>query len=262
MRHGLVGSCGGLHEIAHPHQVVHGCGEGEEPADPPDPTKFDLPQQPHRLQPAEDFFNSFPFLLTGGIAEVSYGPAVNGTCPPRRVLGDMGCHLSDPQRIHERRSVIVLISTQRDPSCEGPCVDQGQRRLPFCGPRRRGDRGVDDQAVPVLYQDMAQEAQLRLLARGLLVQPSLGIRRRGMRGIRPPLASKVHAGIARVIRRRHGRGVGFLLEALLPRPGCDQRAIDREVLVGQEALGLGLRQHLLEECRGHLSPPTSGPDSS
>lgn len=42
---------------------------------------------------------------------------------------------------------------------------------------------------------------------------------------------------------------------LLARPGLDQRAIDREMLIRQEVLGLGLGQDLLEERRGHGGPP-------
>ena len=43
----------------------------------------------------------------------------------------------------------------------GARFDQGQRRLPFRGPRRRV-------TVAVLHQDMAQESQLDLLARRLI----------------------------------------------------------------------------------------------
>ena len=41
-----VGSCGGLHEIADPHQVVNRRGEGEEPADPSHPTEFAFRSSP------------------------------------------------------------------------------------------------------------------------------------------------------------------------------------------------------------------------
>ena len=132
--------------LQHPHQAVCGRGEGEEPADPPHTTEFDLAQQPDRLQPSEDLFDT-------------------------RTLVQLGLRIS----------------------CQS------------------------------------------------------------MRGIRPALATETHTGIARIIRRRHGRGVGFLLEALLARPGFDQRAVEREVLVGQQMMGLGLRQDLLEERRGHLA---------
>jgi hypothetical protein len=110
---------------------------------------------------------------------------------------------------------------------------------------------MDHQAMSVLHQDMPHEAELGLLARRLLVQPRLWIGGRGMRGIRPPFPPEVHTGIARVIRRLDRRRSGLRLETLLASPGFDQRAIDGEMLIGQEAMGLGLRQDLLEERRGH-----------
>ena len=79
MLRGHVGSCGGLHEIAHPHQVEDRRGKGKEPADPPHPTACDLPQQPHGLQPAEDLFDPFALLLTHGVAGMAGGPSINRT---------------------------------------------------------------------------------------------------------------------------------------------------------------------------------------
>jgi hypothetical protein len=103
-RQDRVGSYRGLHEIAHPHQVVDRCGEGEEPADSPDATEFDLPQQPHRLQPAEDLFNPFPFLWTHSVAGMVGGPAINRTGTVRRMLGHMGRDLHRPQILDDPES--------------------------------------------------------------------------------------------------------------------------------------------------------------
>ena len=146
---GFVGSCGNLHEVAHPYQVIHRCRKGEPPADPLRPVEFDLPQQPHSLQSAENLFG--PFLLTDGVAGVPCGPAPNGARPSRRVWGDMRGDLADPQRVHERGGVIVFIASPRDPSCRRPGVDQGHGGVPLRSSRRRCAPGVDHQAVPVLY---------------------------------------------------------------------------------------------------------------
>ena len=189
VRRGLVGSCGGLHEIAHPHQVVHSRGEGEQPADSLHATEFDFAQQPDRLQPSEDLFDPFPLLLTHGVARMAGGPFINRTGTVCRVLGHMGRHLPRPQILDELVCVIVLIPTQRDPACGGPGVQQGDRRLPFRRAGRRGEARVHDQSMPILHQHMPHEAQLGLLARRLLVQPGLRIGRRGVRGIRPALAA-------------------------------------------------------------------------
>ncbi len=60
--------------------------------------------------------------------------------------------------------------------------------------------------------------------------------------------------ITLAITARRGRLVGAVLgtEALERRPGLDQRAIDREVVVRQEALDLGVPQNGLEELRGDV----------
>ena len=110
-RRDRVAPCCGLHEITHPHQVVHGRGEGE--------------------QPAEDLFDPFALLLTHGVARMAGGPSINRTGTVCRVLGHMGRDLQRPQILDELVCVIVLIFTQRDPSCSGPGVQQDDRRLPF-----------------------------------------------------------------------------------------------------------------------------------
>lgn len=47
--------------------------EGKKPADPLRPAELDLPQQSHRLQPDEHFFDPFTFPLTSGVVGVKYG---------------------------------------------------------------------------------------------------------------------------------------------------------------------------------------------
>ena len=96
-RRNRIGSWGSLHEIADPHQAVHGGSEGEQPADPSHTTEFDLPQDPHCFRPAENLFDPFALLLTDRIAGMSRGPAINRTGTVRRVLGHMGCDLQRPQ---------------------------------------------------------------------------------------------------------------------------------------------------------------------
>ena len=58
-------------QITHAHKVVHGGGEGEQPAHSPHATEFDLAQQSHGFQPAEDLFDPFALLLAGGILRVT-----------------------------------------------------------------------------------------------------------------------------------------------------------------------------------------------
>lgn len=68
--------------------------------------------------------------------------------------------------------------------------------------------GVEQQAVAVLHQPMAHEAQRGLLAFPLAVEPGLGIGGRGMRVIRALLAIEVRFGIApAAFSRRLARAV-------------------------------------------------------
>lgn len=85
------------------------------------------------------------------------------------MLRHMRHDLPRPQLLNEWVGVIVLITAQRDASGRSVGLDQGQRCVPLRRPGCRRHRGVDDQAVPVLHQDMPQETERRLLARCFLV---------------------------------------------------------------------------------------------
>lgn len=122
VRRNRVGSCDGLHKIAHPHEVIHGRSEGEQPANPLYATEFDFAQQPDRLQPAEDLFNPFALLLTHGVAGMASGPPINRTGTVRRMLGHMRRDLQRSQILDKLVGVIVLIAPQRDPPCGGPRI--------------------------------------------------------------------------------------------------------------------------------------------
>lgn len=71
--------CRSFHQVTHAHQVVYGGGEGKQPAHSPHATEFDLAQQSHGLQPADDLFDSLALLLTDGTARVPGGSAINRT---------------------------------------------------------------------------------------------------------------------------------------------------------------------------------------
>ena len=71
-----------------------------------------------------------------------------------------------------------------------------QRRHPLGMAVGQGQAGIDQQAVAVLHQPMPHEAQLRLLALALAVEPGIRIGGRGMRLVRSLLAMEVCFGIA------------------------------------------------------------------
>src|SRR5712691_2362790 len=58
--------CSGCHsrQITHPHQIVGGQCEGKHPADASHTAVASLTQAADGLEPAEDFFDPFTFLLT------------------------------------------------------------------------------------------------------------------------------------------------------------------------------------------------------
>ena len=94
---------------------------------------------------------------------------------------------------------------------------------------------------------MAQVAEPRFAAPRFLVQPRVGIRRRLMRRIGAPLADGNSRSDCR--RRPRRRFLVARPEALLTRPRLEQRAVDREMLVREQPLAVGVDQHRVEERR-------------
>jgi hypothetical protein len=80
---------------------------------------------------------------------------------------------------------------------------------------------VDHQAVTIVRFHVARVAELGLFVRPLAGQPCLRIGGRLVSGVAAPLAVKVHAGVAGIIRRGLPV-VSFALEALVPGPRFDK----------------------------------------
>ena len=95
-----------------------------------------------------------------------------------------------------------------------------------------GQLGIDDEAVAVLHQHVADEAELRLHAGALAVEPRVGVGGRGVGLVRPPLAAEVAVAVPPAGRRL--AGAVLRPEALHAGPGLDQRAVDAEVLARQQ----------------------------
>src|SRR5215212_8042327 len=98
---------------------------------------------------------------------------------------------------------------------------------------RRREPGIDDQPRAVLHQGVADEAELRLHAGSLAVEPGLGVGRALVGLIRALLALEVDLEIAPATR---GRIIGIPLslgsEALHRGPRLDESTIDAEVFAG------------------------------
>jgi hypothetical protein len=112
-------------------------------------------------------------------------------------------------------------------------------------------QAVHDEPVPILHQHFAEIRELRFVAPRLLKQPAVGIGRGPMRLIRAPLPVEIHGGIAGIIGRL--TTARCPLKTLLAHPRFEQRAIDREVLVGQESSLAGLRDDVFEKRAGDIA---------
>ena len=128
-------SCGSLHHISHPYQVIDCNSKGEHPADPVCATMPCLSQKPNRLQPSEDFLDALSFPLTDRISSMPCRAIINRTrsvlgvlshvrshteasCLPDKFLRVVGFHFAFPQ-------TIAIAFDSGDISMMGKPVNQG-----------------------------------------------------------------------------------------------------------------------------------------
>src|ERR1051325_926617 len=108
------GNSGYRRQGSDPDQVVSRSRELEDPTHQLQASVPRLTQQPDRLPPAEDLFDSFAVLLTNSIARMTGRAAINGTtAAPLVVLRDVWSHAPFTQIGNELFRVISLISCQR-----------------------------------------------------------------------------------------------------------------------------------------------------
>src|SRR3990170_8544096 len=136
-------SCKHLAEGAHADQVVDRRREDEDPVAFRLAPVAGLPQQPDRLQPAEDLLDPLAHPLADLIAGMPGRASVDGARAAVRVLGHMRGELHGPQRGDELPGVVRLVGP------DGPAPPwlhagrQLHRRLPLGCARRRRDAGRD-----------------------------------------------------------------------------------------------------------------------
>src|SRR5215213_2870690 len=148
-------------------------------------------------------------------------------------------------------SIVSLVRAEGDGARPiGPRFDHREGRNPLGMTIRRREPGIDDQPRAVLHQGVADEAELRLHAGSLAVEPGLGVGRALVGLIRALLALEVDLEIAPATR---GRIIGIPLslgsEALHRGPRLDESTIDAEVFARQESLHSRLSQNRIEELR-------------
>src|SRR5260221_8296271 len=104
-----------LGQVSNADQVVDGGSELEDPTHQPHSAVSGFTQQPHGLQPTEDFFHSFALTLTNFITRVTSGPLVDRASASLVVLGHMRRHLAGAQICDKVFRVVSFITGQGDP---------------------------------------------------------------------------------------------------------------------------------------------------
>ena len=140
-------------------------------------------------------------------------------------------HVQGSRGSHEVLRVVGLVRAHGDaPRTALLLVGQHQQRRLALGVAigLGGHRG-GDQTIAILHQGVAQIGQFGLLAVALLVQPRVRVGGRFVRLVGALAVVEVGTVAVRSV---------LLAEALLRRPGLDQRAVDGEVLVAHEPLCL------------------------
>jgi hypothetical protein len=131
------------------------------------------------------------------------GAAIDRRSPAAGVLGHVRGDPHRAQLVDEVLRIEALVGPQRDPLRPvGVSLDHRQGRHALGMAVGLGQAGVDQKPRAVLHQPVADEAQPRLLARPLAIEPGVGIRRRSVRRIRPLLFVEVGWRVAAAGRRR------------------------------------------------------------
>src|ERR1700741_1853055 len=218
-------------------EIVGRGGEHEEPLDQAAATMSGLAQSTDGLHPSEWFFDPLAADCAETIAEMSGRAPIDRRAAVGVVLRDMGCAAALAATGDELGSVIVLVAAHRAARL-GIVLDHVERGRSLRRTVGLGEARIDDQPVAVLHHQMPHVAELGLLASALAEQAGVGVGSRGMRVVLALLAMEVALGIAPLTAARllpRWWIIAILRhEALHAGPCLDQRAIDREVLTGQE----------------------------
>src|SRR4249920_2216399 len=96
-------------QVPHPHQVVGGGREGEDPPNLEHSPVPGLPQSSHCLEPSKYFFNAFPFLFADFITRVTRRPIIYcASTPAPLILRHVRSHIQVPHLFHKVLGVISL----------------------------------------------------------------------------------------------------------------------------------------------------------
>ena len=154
-----------LGQVSNADQVVDGGSELEDPTHQPNSAVSGFTQQPHGLQPTEDFFHSFALALTNFITRVTSGPLVDRASSPLVVLGHMWRHLAGAQICDKVFCVVTFVTGQGNPFLLRSLGQHQQCCFSFRRAAGASQQRIHHQAVAILHQHVALIRQLRLAAR-------------------------------------------------------------------------------------------------
>lgn len=228
-------------------QVVCGTGNEGRHLSPRLADETGLSQSADRFQPTEDLLDALSLSLAELVALGSGGSTIQAGRLPILDARDVRSHRVLAQVRDKFLHVIALVGAERlGVNVPSTCASEQLPRGTVLGLGRFGDEDVDAQPIAVLHEHMPAIAELGRLAVALAHESRLGIGRALMRGVRALLALEVdHPGAVITVL---GRGAILGLEALERSPGIDQRAVDREVVRGQQLLLAGQIDDLIEEA--------------
>src|SRR5215213_9608610 len=139
-----------LVQVSNSDEVIGGGSELKDPTDQPHSTVSGFAQQPHRFQPAEDFFHSFALSLTNFITRMARGALVDRAAPSLVVLSHVRCHLAGAQIGDKVSGVVSFVTTYGDPYLLRSLCQHCQRRFSFGSAAGTSQQRIHHQAIAIL----------------------------------------------------------------------------------------------------------------
>src|SRR5262249_14956145 len=138
--------------------------------------QLDLAQPGDGLHPAERLLDPLADALARRVAAMTRSPFVDRRPSAAGVLRDMRAHVDGAQFLDEVGGIVALVGTERDRARPvGEALDHVDRGQPLSMAGHARQPCIDDQTRAILHESMTDEAQLRLHARPLAVEPGIRI---------------------------------------------------------------------------------------
>src|SRR6202162_1126772 len=137
---------------------------------------FQFAQQSDVFQPTEALLDPLSLLLTDLVTGMPCGARIDGAAatPPVVLLHVRG-YVHVAALVEELRRVESLVAADRDAPVAGKLLQPQKRPIALGAPAGLEQLRVHDQAIAVLYQQIAVVAQLGLLAFALARQKCVRI---------------------------------------------------------------------------------------